>query len=110
MPGLYSDENFPIQVVAELRGSGFDVLTMYEDRKANQSLTDEEVLSIASEKDRALLTAIADTSSGFIGDYLITAALSFALSIRILSVRHNGSQFLNGGRSQGGACSAQCLG
>ena len=57
MPGLYSDENFPLQVVEELRRLGFDVLTMYEDGKANQSLTDEEVLSIASEKDRALLTA-----------------------------------------------------
>jgi hypothetical protein len=57
MPGLYSDENFPLQVVEELRRLSFDVLTMYEDGKANQSLTDEEVLSIASEKGRALLTA-----------------------------------------------------
>jgi len=57
MPGLYSDENFPLQVVEELRRLGFDVLTMHEDGKANQSLTDEEVLSIAREKDRAILTA-----------------------------------------------------
>jgi len=43
--------------VEELRRLGFDVLTMYDDDKANQSLTDEAVLSIASDKQRALLTA-----------------------------------------------------
>jgi len=57
MPGLYADENFPLPVVEELRRLGLDVLTMYEDEKANQSLTDEEVLSIARDKNRALLTA-----------------------------------------------------
>ncbi len=43
MSGLYADENFPFPVIEELRRLGFDVLTMYEDDKANQSLTDEEV-------------------------------------------------------------------
>ena len=57
MRGLYADENFPLPVVEELRRLGLDVLTMYEDEKANQSLTDEEVLSIARDKNRALLTA-----------------------------------------------------
>lgn len=57
MPGLYADENFPLPVIEELRRLGFDVLTMYEDDKANQSLTDEAVLSIASDKQRVLLTA-----------------------------------------------------
>ena len=57
MPGLYADENFPLPVVEELRRLGLDVLTMYEDEKANQSLTDEEVLSIARDKNRVLLTA-----------------------------------------------------
>lgn len=56
MAGLYADENFPLPVVEELRRLGFDVLTMYEDDKANQSLTDDEVLSIASDKERAFLT------------------------------------------------------
>jgi hypothetical protein len=32
---------------------GFDVLTNYEDDKATQSLGNEEVLSIANDKDRA---------------------------------------------------------
>lgn len=57
MPGLYADESFPLPVVEELRRLGLDVLTMYEDETANQSLTDEEVLSIARDKNRALLTA-----------------------------------------------------
>lgn len=56
MAGLYADENFPLPVVEELRRLGFAVVTMYEDGKANQSLTDEEVLSIASGKQSALLT------------------------------------------------------
>lgn len=56
MVGLYADENFPLPVVEELRRLGFDVLTMYEDDKANQSLTDDVVLSIANEKERAFLT------------------------------------------------------
>lgn len=57
MSGLYADEDFPFPVIEELRRLGFDVLTMYEDDKANQSLTDEEVLSVASDKKGALLTA-----------------------------------------------------
>ena len=57
MPGLYADENFPFPVIEELRRLGFDVLTMYEDGKANQSLPDQEVLSIATEGQRALITA-----------------------------------------------------
>ena len=56
MPALYADENFPLPVIEELRRLGFDVVTMYDDDKANQSLTDEEVLSIATDKNRALLT------------------------------------------------------
>src|SRR5438045_3140091 len=56
MPGLYADENFPLPVIEELHRLGFDVLTMYEDERANQSLTDEEVLTIARDKNRALLT------------------------------------------------------
>ena len=57
MPGLYADENFPLPVIEELRRLGFDVLTMYEDDKANQSLTDGEVLTLARDKSRVLLTA-----------------------------------------------------
>jgi Domain of unknown function (DUF5615) len=53
---LYADENFPLPVVEELRRLGHDVLTMYEDGRANQSIPDNEVLALATEKQRALLT------------------------------------------------------
>jgi len=53
---LYADENFPLPVVEELRRLGHDVLTMYEDGKANQSVPDDEVLTLATEGRRALLT------------------------------------------------------
>jgi predicted nuclease of predicted toxin-antitoxin system len=56
MAGFYADENFPRPVVEQLRRLGLDVLTMYEDGKANQSLTDEEVLAIANDKQRTILT------------------------------------------------------
>lgn len=37
---LYADENFPLRVVEELRRLGHDVLTSFEDGRANQSITD----------------------------------------------------------------------
>lgn len=56
MRRLYSDENFPLPVVEELRRLGFDVITMYDDETANQAVPDEIVLSIATENLRAVLT------------------------------------------------------
>ncbi len=53
---LYANENFPIQVVRELRRLGYDVLTSQEAGKANRAIPDEDVLSFASEQGRALLT------------------------------------------------------
>jgi hypothetical protein len=53
---LYADENFALPVVESLRLAGHDVLTMYEDGKANQSIPDDEVLVLATERHRALLT------------------------------------------------------
>ena len=53
---LYSDENFPLHVIEELRHLGHDVLTMHEDGKANQSIPDDEVLAVAAREQRALLT------------------------------------------------------
>lgn len=53
---LYADENFPLRVVEELRRLGHDVITAYEDGKANQSVTDRELLERATEIGRALLT------------------------------------------------------
>jgi predicted nuclease of predicted toxin-antitoxin system len=53
---LYADENFPLRVIEELRQLGFDVLTAFEDGRANQSITDQAVLARASELGRAILT------------------------------------------------------
>ncbi|MBU2610521.1 MAG: DUF5615 family PIN-like protein [Chloroflexi bacterium] len=53
---LYANENFPIQVVRELRRLGYDVLTSQEAGKDNRAIPDEDVLSFASEQGRALLT------------------------------------------------------
>jgi predicted nuclease of predicted toxin-antitoxin system len=56
MATFYADENFPHPVVEELRKLGHDVLTMTEAGKANQQISDDEVLKLASEAKRILLT------------------------------------------------------
>src|SRR5882762_5220229 len=53
---LYADENFPLRVVQELRRLGHDVLTTFEDGRANQSITDRDLLARATEISRALQT------------------------------------------------------
>src|SRR5689334_22587676 len=53
---LYADENFPLRVIEELRRLGLDVLTVLEDRRANQSITDPVILARATELGRAILT------------------------------------------------------
>ena len=56
MARFYSNENFPRRVVEALRHLGHDVLTSLEAGNANQRVPDEDVLSFATEKRRALLT------------------------------------------------------
>jgi len=53
---FYADENFPLDVVAELRNLGHDCLTAFEDERANQKIPDEKVLERAAELERAVLT------------------------------------------------------
>jgi hypothetical protein len=53
---LYSNENFPLPVVEELRRHGHDVLTIQETGKAGQSVEDEAVLEYAMADNRAVLT------------------------------------------------------
>ncbi len=53
---LYTNENFPIQVVRELRRLGYDVLTSQEAGETNRAVPDAEVLAFAAEQGRALLT------------------------------------------------------
>jgi hypothetical protein len=53
---LYSNENFPLPVVEELRRLGHDVLTVLEAGKAEQAISDEDVLTLATQLGRAVLT------------------------------------------------------
>jgi len=53
---LYSNENFPLPVVEELRRLGHDVLTIQETGKAGRAVNDEVVLDYAAADDRAILT------------------------------------------------------
>ena len=56
MARLYSNENFPLHVVEQLRLLGHDVLTIQESGKANQALPDDEVLKVATAENRVVLT------------------------------------------------------
>ena len=53
---LYADENVPLRLAEELRRLGHDVLTALDDGKANQAITDADVLARATELGRALVT------------------------------------------------------
>jgi hypothetical protein len=53
---LYSNENFPLPAVMELRRLGHDVLTIQETGKADQATTDDQVLEFATNQGRAVLT------------------------------------------------------
>lgn len=56
MARLYSNENFPLPVVERLRALGHDVLTIQEAGKADQAVSDPEVLAFATREQRAVLT------------------------------------------------------
>lgn len=53
---FYSNENFPIGAVIELRALGHDVLTSLDAGNANLCIPDEDVLSFAVSDRRAVLT------------------------------------------------------
>jgi len=53
---LYSNENFPLPVVLELRRLGHDVVTIQETGLANRELPDDQVLAAATADGRAVLT------------------------------------------------------
>ena len=56
MARLYTNENFPLPTVEELRRLGHDVLTIHETGKAGLALADEDVLEFARTEQRALVT------------------------------------------------------
>ena len=56
MARLYSNENFPLPAVDELRRLGHDVVTLFDTGRGGQAMSDEEVLAYAQSEDRVLLT------------------------------------------------------
>ena len=56
MVRLYADENVPLPVIEELRRLGHDVLTIFEDGKANQRYPDQSVLQDGAAHGRAVMT------------------------------------------------------
>jgi hypothetical protein len=56
MARFYTNENVPVQVVAELRRFGHDVMTSMEAGKANSAVPDKEVLAFAASGKRILVT------------------------------------------------------
>ncbi len=53
---LYTNENFPLAVVTELRRLGHDVLTVREAGQDDQGIDDTSALAFATAERRALLT------------------------------------------------------
>ncbi len=56
MARLYTNENFPLPAVEELRRLGHEVLTMHETGRAGQALPHEAVLALAVSEGRSVLT------------------------------------------------------
>lgn len=56
MARLYSDENFPLPVVDELRKLGHDVVTIQERGRRSEGVPDPDVLILATAEGRAVLT------------------------------------------------------
>ena len=56
MARLYTNENFPLPAVEELRRLGHDVLTSYESGNAGQAVPDAAVMAFAVSSKRTLLT------------------------------------------------------
>ncbi|MBE9055692.1 DUF5615 family PIN-like protein [Sphaerospermopsis sp. LEGE 08334] len=65
MVRLYADENFPLEIVRQLRQYQYDVLTSHEAGKANQGIPDDEVLVFATQEKRVLLTLNRDDFIAF---------------------------------------------
>ena len=56
MARLYANENLPLPVVEELRRRGHDAVTVAETGRANQEMSDDQVLEFAVSDERAVLT------------------------------------------------------
>jgi predicted nuclease of predicted toxin-antitoxin system len=53
---FYADEQFPLRTTEHLRALGHDVQTVQEAGNANQQISDDDVLTFATQQGRAVLT------------------------------------------------------
>jgi hypothetical protein len=60
MIDLYSNENFPFDMVLALRQLDYNVLTSHDADQANQGIPDDEVLAFAQQQTRAIITLNCD--------------------------------------------------
>ncbi|MGL4464424.1 MAG: DUF5615 family PIN-like protein [Planctomycetia bacterium] len=56
MARFCADENFPLPAVVELRKLGRDATTIHESGRAGEAVSDSEVLRLAAEEGRAVVT------------------------------------------------------
>ncbi len=56
MVAFYADENVTDELVQALRGYGHDVLTSFDDGRANQGIDDPDVLARATQLGRVVVT------------------------------------------------------
>jgi predicted nuclease of predicted toxin-antitoxin system len=56
MIDLYSNENFPFDMVQALRQLGYNVLTSYDAGQANRGIPDDQVLAFAKQQKRTVIT------------------------------------------------------
>jgi len=88
---LYSNENFPFLVVAELRRLGHDVTTVLESGKSNRATPDTEILEFAASEKRAVLTLNRKHFIALHASMPGHAGIVGAESTRISSAKHGGS-------------------
>ncbi|MGL4502353.1 MAG: DUF5615 family PIN-like protein [Planktothrix sp.] len=53
---FYANENFPLEMVKALRNFGYNVLTSYESGRANQKISDDQVLAFAKSEQLIMIT------------------------------------------------------
>jgi hypothetical protein len=56
MAALYSNENYPLGIVEQLRALGHDIVSAQEAGNAGRAVSDEEVLNFATAQGRAVIT------------------------------------------------------
>ena len=89
---IYSNENFPVDVVQGLRELGHDVLTTHDAGRSGQRIPDEEVLAFAIAEKRTVLTInrkdfkrLHRLNSSHFGIIICTENLDFATFVALIN-------------------------